>query len=86
MLRSRSPYFTATAVGLYVFLRLGDLRGPLLLVAAAYAAWKLHRTALNNLPRDYTPDRVPEWLLEFQADADNVECRRGFHSTKLKTA
>jgi hypothetical protein len=53
----------ATAFGLYVFLHLGNARGVILIALAAYACWKLYRTALNNAPRDYTPDRLPEFLL-----------------------
>ena len=53
----------STALGLYVFLHLREPRGLLLLVLAAYAGWKFYRTALNNTPRDYTPDRLPEFLL-----------------------
>jgi hypothetical protein len=53
----------AAALGVYMLLRLGDLRGPVLVAIAAFAAWKLSRTARNNLPRAYTPDRLPEFLL-----------------------
>ena len=38
-------------------LHLGELRGLILLALAAYACWKFYRTALNNAPRDLTPDR-----------------------------
>ncbi len=29
-----------------------------------YGAWRWYRISLNNLPRDYTPDRLPEnfWM------------------------
>lgn len=54
---------TAPALGLYVFACTGNLRGLLLTALAAYACWKFYRTALNNLPRDYTPDRLPDFLL-----------------------
>jgi hypothetical protein len=53
----------STALGLYVFLHLGEPRGVLLLALAAYVFWKFYRTARNNMPRDYTPDRLPEFLL-----------------------
>jgi hypothetical protein len=53
----------ATAFGLYVFFHLGNARGFVLIALAAYACWKLYRTALNNMPREYTPDRLPEFLL-----------------------
>jgi hypothetical protein len=53
----------STALGLYVLLHLGEPRGLFLLALAAYACWKFYRTALNNTPRDYTPDRLPEFLL-----------------------
>jgi hypothetical protein len=54
---------TSTALGLYVLLCLGNARGLLLVALAAYASWTLYRKALNNLPREYTPDRLPEFLL-----------------------
>ena len=53
----------SAALGLYVFLHLGEPRGLILLALAAYACWKFYRTALNNTPRDYTPDRLPDFLL-----------------------
>jgi hypothetical protein len=53
----------ATAFGLYVFIHLGNVRGFILIGLAAYACWKLYRTALNNVPREYTPDRLPDFLL-----------------------
>ncbi len=53
----------AIAFGLYEYFRLGSLQGLLLIAVAAYAGWKFYRTTLNNLPRDYTPDRLPEFLL-----------------------
>ena len=53
----------SAALGLYVFLHLGEPRGLILLGLAAYACWKFYRTALNNTPRDYTPDRLPDFLL-----------------------
>jgi hypothetical protein len=53
----------ATALGLYIFLHLGKPRGLLLLALAAYAFWKFYRTARKNMPRDYTPDRLPDFLL-----------------------
>jgi hypothetical protein len=53
----------STALGLFVFLHLGNARGLALVGLAAYACWKLYRTALNNAPREYTPDRLPDFLL-----------------------
>jgi hypothetical protein len=53
----------ATAFGLYVFFHLGNARGLILIALAAYACWKLYRTALNNAPRDYAPDQPPDFLL-----------------------
>ncbi len=53
----------SATLGLYVFLHLGEPRGLILLALAAYACWKFYRTALNNAPRDYTPDRLPDFLL-----------------------
>ena len=53
----------SATLGLYVFLHLGEPRGLILLALAAYACWKFYRTALNNTPRDYTPDRLPDFLL-----------------------
>ena len=40
-----------------------DLQGLMMLALGGYAAWRFYRTALNNTPRDYTPDRLPEFLL-----------------------
>jgi hypothetical protein len=54
---------SASALGLYVFACLGNIRGLLLVALAAFGCWKFYRTALNNVPRDYTPDRLPEFLL-----------------------
>ena len=53
----------SATLGLYVFLHLSEPRGLILLALAAYACWKFYRTALNNAPRDYTPDRLPDFLL-----------------------
>jgi hypothetical protein len=51
------------AFGLYVFIHLGNARGFILIGLAAYACWKLYRTALNNVPREYSPDQLPGFLL-----------------------
>jgi hypothetical protein len=59
--------FTAlvfTGFGLWLLYRLGDLpRGLGLLALGGYGSWRLYRVTLNNVPRDYTPDRLPEFLL-----------------------
>ena len=52
-----------TLFGLYMFLHLGSARGLILIALAAYVYWKFFRTALKNTPRDYTPDRLPDFLL-----------------------
>jgi hypothetical protein len=52
-----------TVFGLYMFLHLGSARGLILVALAAYLYWKFFRTALKNTPRDYTPDRLPDFLL-----------------------
>jgi len=52
-----------TVFGLYMFLHLGSARGLILVALAAYVYWKFFRTALKNTPRDYTPDRLPDFLL-----------------------
>jgi hypothetical protein len=54
---------TLTVFGVYMFLHLGSVRGLILIVLAAYVCWKFSRMALNNVPRDYTPDRLPDFLL-----------------------
>jgi hypothetical protein len=53
----------STALGLYVLLHLGEPRGLILIALAAYVGWKFFRTALNNTPRGYSPDRLPDFLL-----------------------
>jgi hypothetical protein len=53
----------STALGLYMLLHLGAPRGLILLALAAYVYWRFFRTALNNAPRAYTPDRLPDFLL-----------------------
>lgn len=53
----------SVALGLSEFLRLRDLRGFALVALGGYAGWRFYRVALNNLPRDYTPDHLPEFLL-----------------------
>ncbi len=50
-------------LGLSTFFCLGDLKGFVLVALGGYGSWRLYRTALNNVPRDYTPDRLPEFLL-----------------------
>jgi hypothetical protein len=58
--------FTAlflTSAGLWTLLCQRDLKGLAMLVLGGYGAWRWYRIALNNLPRDYTPDRLPEFLL-----------------------
>jgi hypothetical protein len=52
-----------TVFGLYMFLHLGSARGLILIVLAAYVGWKFFGMALKNTPREYTPDRLPEFLL-----------------------
>ncbi len=52
-----------TGFGLWQFLWLRDLRGLGLLAVGGYASWRFYRVSINNLPRDYTPDRLPEFLL-----------------------
>jgi hypothetical protein len=46
-----------------MLLHLGAPRGLILLALAAYVYWRFFRTALNNAPRAYTPDRLPDFLL-----------------------
>ncbi len=53
----------SAGLGLWAFFCLGDLRGLGLLALGGYASWRLYRVTLNNVPRDYTPDRLPEFLL-----------------------
>jgi hypothetical protein len=53
----------SAAFGLYMLLHFGAARGLILIALAAYVGWKFFGMALNNAPRDYTPDRLPEFLL-----------------------
>ena len=53
----------SAALGLWSLFCLHSLQGPVLLALGGYASWRFYRVALNNLPRDYTPDRLPEFLL-----------------------
>jgi len=53
----------AAALGLSKFFCVGDLKGLFLVALGGYGGWRFYRTALNNVPRDYTPDRLPEFLL-----------------------
>jgi hypothetical protein len=49
--------------GLCTFFRGGDVHGIALAALGFYSSWRFYRAALNNLPRNYTPDRLPEFLL-----------------------
>ena len=40
-----------------------DLKSFAMVALGGYGAWRWYRISLNNLPRDYTPDRLPEFLL-----------------------
>ncbi len=53
----------SAGLGLWQFLSLRDLRGLGLVAFGGYASWRFYRVCMNNLPRDYTPDRLPEFLL-----------------------
>jgi hypothetical protein len=53
----------SAGLGLWTFYCLGDLKGLGLALLGSYGAWRFYRVTLNNLPRDYTPDRLPEFLL-----------------------
>ncbi len=53
----------SAALGLWELFCLRNLQGPVLLALGGYASWRLYRIAINNLPRNYTPDRLPEFLL-----------------------
>jgi hypothetical protein len=53
----------SAGLGLWEFFCARNLQGPVLLALGGYASWRFYRVALNNLPRDYTPDRLPEFLL-----------------------
>jgi hypothetical protein len=53
----------SAALGLWSLFCLCSLQGPVLLGLGGYASWRFYRIALDNLPRDYTPDRLPEFLL-----------------------
>jgi hypothetical protein len=53
----------SAAFGLWEVFCIHNLQGPVLLAVGGYASWRFYRIALNNLPRDYTPDRLPEFLL-----------------------
>jgi hypothetical protein len=35
----------------------------MLLALGGYASRRFYRVSINNLPRDYTPDRLPEFLV-----------------------
>jgi hypothetical protein len=50
-------------LGLWELFCLRNLQGPVLLAVGGYASWRFYRVSINNLPRDYTPDRLPEFLL-----------------------
>ena len=52
-----------TGLGLWELFCLRNLQGPVLLALGGYASWRFYRVAINNLPRDYAPDRLPEFLL-----------------------
>ena len=53
----------SAGLGLWQFLCLRDRRGLALVAFGGYASWRFYRVSINNLPRDYTPDRLPEFLL-----------------------
>src|SRR5580693_1146525 len=40
-----------------------DLKSFAMVALGGYGAWRWYRISLNNLPRDYTPDRLPEFLV-----------------------
>jgi hypothetical protein len=52
-----------TGLGLWELFCLRNLQGPMLLALGGYTSWRFYRVSINNLPRDYTPDRLPEFLL-----------------------
>ena len=60
----------AAGVGLSTFFCLGDLKEIVLVALGGFGSWRSYRTALNNVPRDYTPDRLPDFC-----------CRRAGRST-----
>jgi hypothetical protein len=55
--------FGCAAFGLYMLLHFGAARGLILIALAGYVGWKFFGMALNNRPRDYTPDSLPDFLL-----------------------
>jgi hypothetical protein len=50
-------------LGLWTLFCTGDLKGFAMVALGGYGAWRWYRISLNNLPRDYTPDRLPEFLV-----------------------
>ena len=52
-----------TFFGLWTLYCTRDFKGFLMVAVGGYGAWRWYRISLNNLPRDYTPDRLPEFLL-----------------------
>jgi hypothetical protein len=52
-----------TFFGLWTLYCTRDFKGFVMVALGGYGAWRWYRISLNNLPRDYTPDRLPEFLL-----------------------
>ena len=53
----------AALLGLWTVYCTRDLKSIAMVALGGYGAWRWYRISLNNLPRDYTPDRLPEFLL-----------------------